>query len=86
MISETCPSPFDDVELCARNVLTELHRMLNPDVAIVRAVPDRDRDADLIKFELPDAFQKAASTNLLEQLSGGASHHCGEERLIIIIV
>jgi hypothetical protein len=48
-------------------------------------VPDRDRDADLIKFELPDAFQKAASTNLLEQLSGGASHHCGEERLIIIV-
>ena len=33
--------------------------------------------------DLPDAFHKAASTNLLEQISGGAGHHGGEERLVV---
>jgi hypothetical protein len=42
---------LDDVELRPRNVPAEPHRMLGPDVPIIRAVPDRHRDTDLIKVE-----------------------------------
>src|SRR5512132_3928794 len=44
---------FENVQLPAGDVLTEPYRVLGPDIAIISAVPDGDRDADLIKVETP---------------------------------
>lgn len=53
---------FEDLKLCAGDVLTEPYRMLGPDVAIVRAVPPTDQPPIVTNSPRPRWLRMASAS------------------------
>ncbi|HET9301277.1 MAG TPA: hypothetical protein VFO20_00730, partial [Propionibacteriaceae bacterium] len=66
---------FEDLKLCAGDVLTEPYRMLGPDVAIVRAVPPPDQPPIVTNSPRPRWLKNGLG------VSGGIGNDCLATRL-----